>query len=152
MSSNRLLYDQCNYVNDVAQSTGPLYYKTYLGANTNCGRYKCKDGNSIDREFIGKRVGMESELRNQTRYNSRCPSRKYNPCSLNNVKYPNMNNGFGCQPLRYKLGYGTCIEENPTINPYTCERNVTLRTNLRMPTYRGFNRKVLDANKYCSDI
>jgi hypothetical protein len=155
MSSNRILYDNCNYAKTLAESTSKAEYQIFPPRNINCDVFKCDQAracSAVDRDFIGKRVNIESELRNQTRYNSRCPSRKYTPCDpdLKDIAYPDYNEGYGCQPLTYKIGYNTCMREQPTINPYTCERHVTYRTNLQMPTYRGFDRKKFDSYEYCN--
>ena len=39
-SSNRLIYDQCEYNREVVESTKPLYYRMYLGQFEN--ESKCK--------------------------------------------------------------------------------------------------------------
>lgn len=151
MASNRLHYDRC-YINlQTRASVGPLKYRLTGEKHYNCDINQCPAAkNAVDRQFIGKRVDMESELKNQTRYNSNCPSRKYIPCDLNDVAYPDYNNGFGCKPLTYKIGYSTCMKEQPSINPYSCERYVTYRTNLQMPNYRGFDRTKFDSYEYCN--
>jgi len=150
MSSNRLHTDRC-YINlQTKSSIGPSEYRLEPSRNFNCDVFNCSSSQcGVDRQFIGKRVNLESELRNQTRYNSKCPSRKYTPCDLKDVAYPEYNEGYGCKPLTYKIGHSTCMREQPTINPYTCERYVTYRTNLKMPTYRGFDRKKFDSYEYC---
>jgi hypothetical protein len=152
MSSNRLIYDKCAFISRLTTSVAPLKYNLEGSKFYNCAVNTCPSSavGAVDRQFIGKRVNMESELRNQTRYNSRCPSRKYIPCDLKDVAYPDFNDGFGCRPLKYKYSYGTCMEQHPSINPFACERHVTLRTNLKMPTYRGFDREKFDSYEHCN--
>ena len=75
MSFTRLDYDCCAYAKDLQESTTPLEYLMYKGKYENC--KKCPDhANYLD---FGNKTEIESELRNQTRYSSKCPSEKYNP-------------------------------------------------------------------------
>jgi len=73
-SSNRTLYDQCDYQRYVHESTSPLAF------NTDFTKYEHRD-----RCVIGKLhtrfdvVDIESELRNQTRPLSNCDRFKYSP-------------------------------------------------------------------------
>ena len=73
-SSNRLIYDKCAYDKDLSESVAPLNYRMYSGAHENCN--KCKH-DKIYRPF--DLVDQESELKNITRANTRCPEFKYNP-------------------------------------------------------------------------
>ena len=77
MSSNRLMYDKCAYSKEVEQSTSPLQYQMFKGKFENC--KKCAIGNHTNILDFGKRADVESELRNQTRTSSNCPTLKYNP-------------------------------------------------------------------------
>jgi hypothetical protein len=77
MSSNRLSYDKCSYAKEVEQSTSPLNYQMFKGKYENC--KKCAKGDHTNVLDFGVRADVESELRNQTRSNSNCPSKKYNP-------------------------------------------------------------------------
>lgn len=77
MSSNRLSYDKCAYAKEVEQSTSPLDYQMFKGKYENC--KKCAKGDHANVLDFGTRTEVESELRNQTRSNSNCPSKKYNP-------------------------------------------------------------------------
>jgi hypothetical protein len=74
-SSNKLMYDRCAYQKDLSQSTSPLTYRLYEGAYENT--EKCKHENKFYRPM--DLVDVESELKNITRPNSRCPQFKYNP-------------------------------------------------------------------------
>jgi hypothetical protein len=84
MSSNRLIYDDCAYAKKVQESTTPLQYNLYTGQFENC--YNCpsdskSNGTKISNILpFGHRADVESELNNQTRFASLCPSKKYNPC------------------------------------------------------------------------
>lgn len=73
-SFNRLKYDSCSYQKDLKESTSPLSYNLYEGKFENCD--KC-----VFDKFYKKYdlVDVESELRNITRGNTRCPEFKYNP-------------------------------------------------------------------------
>lgn len=73
-SSNKQIYDNCNYQKRLYESTSPLNYRLYEGQYENCG--KCKY-NKFWRPF--DLVDIESELRNQTRPLSDCDQFKYNP-------------------------------------------------------------------------
>lgn len=73
--STRLPYDPCAYSKDLTESTAPYSYQMYDGKYENC--KKCVQDRYV-RPFDGDVVDIESELRNQTRPASKCPSRKYN--------------------------------------------------------------------------
>ncbi len=72
---NRLSYDNCAYQKRLYESTSPLLYRLYEGNFENCN--KCTYKNQFWRPF--DLVDLESELKNITRPNSRCPQLKYNP-------------------------------------------------------------------------
>ena len=77
-SSNRSLYDTCNYQKRLYESTSPLLHQTYFGAVENVN--KCRD----DPNFFPLRnhptiIDIESDLRNQTRPYSKCDQFKYSP-------------------------------------------------------------------------
>lgn len=74
-SSNRLIYDRCAYQKELYESTSPLAYRLYEGAQENC--KKCMHNNEFYRPF--DLVDIESELLNITRPNTHCPQFKYNP-------------------------------------------------------------------------
>ena len=75
MSFTRLDYDCCAYAKDLQESTTPLEYLMYKGKYENC--KNCPD-NTNNLDFCTK-VDIESELRNQTRFSSKCPTKKYDP-------------------------------------------------------------------------
>lgn len=74
--SSRLPYDPCAYNKTLSESVAPYEYITYDGKFENCN--KCVH-NRYTRPFDTDIVDVESELRNQTRLASNCPSRQYNP-------------------------------------------------------------------------
>lgn len=74
-SSNRLRYDACAYRKNLAESTGPLVYRLYEGKFEHGG--KCIFENQFWRPF--DLVDVESELKNITRPNTKCPELKYLP-------------------------------------------------------------------------
>ena len=71
-----LSYDNCAYRRRVNDSTTPLGYQLYEGKFQNCN--KCTY-NGFYRPFDKSVVAIESELRNLTRPNSKCPELKYHP-------------------------------------------------------------------------
>jgi hypothetical protein len=75
-SSNRQLYDTCNYEKRLYESTSPLGYRLYEGAFESCS--KCL---ADERIFIRPMdlVDYESELHNLNRPLSDCDQFKYNP-------------------------------------------------------------------------
>jgi hypothetical protein len=74
--STRPEYDPCAYAKELSESTGPYAYQMYDGKYEHC--EKCVY-DEYTRPFDGEIVDVESELRNQTRVYTRCPTRKYNP-------------------------------------------------------------------------
>ena len=74
--STRLPYDPCAYSKELTESTAPYSYQMYDGKFENCN--KCVYDH-YTRPFDADVVDVESELRNQTRVSTKCPSRKYNP-------------------------------------------------------------------------
>lgn len=74
--STRLPYDPCAYSKSLSESTSPYAYQMYDGKYENCNRCVY---DHYPRPFDGNIVDVESELRNQTRPSSKCPSRMYNP-------------------------------------------------------------------------
>lgn len=75
-SSNRQLYDRCNYQKRLYESTSPLAYRMYFGQVENCN--KCQ----YDRFYVKYQpeiVDVESELKNLTRPLSKCDQFKYSP-------------------------------------------------------------------------
>ncbi len=82
MSSNRLRYDTCAYKKELAQSTGPLSYLLNPMKYENCSKCRIElgqVGGTAVSNYSGNLVDLESDLRGQTRVNSRCPEDKWLP-------------------------------------------------------------------------
>jgi hypothetical protein len=80
-SFNRLRYDNCAYDRTLHESISPLTYQLYEGKFENGG--KCVYKSQFYRPF--DLVDVESELKNITRANSKCPENKYLPlCDKSN--------------------------------------------------------------------
>lgn len=73
---NQTQYDNCAYSQYVKETTSPLQYNLYTGAVENC--KKCRENGFWLRNSPAV-VDIESELRNQTRPQSRCNQFRYNP-------------------------------------------------------------------------
>ena len=108
MSSNRLSYDKCAYVKEVEQSTSPKINNNYKSI----GHIFVKGDHTNVLDF-GTRTEVESELRNQTRVNSNCPSKKFNP----------------------KKGYKG-VKFTP---PEVCDINLLSENNLEKPSGPGYD-------------
>lgn len=102
-SQTRGIYDDCSYRQKIHESTSPLMYQINPEAYESCS--KCHQAYP---GFIGAlggqgfgigpdRVDIDSDLRGQTRLQSKCASHKYNPLSY---KYcgacANCNQGLPC--------------------------------------------------------
>ena len=70
--SAQLIYDDCNFVQNVIENINHSQYRFYQGAFEN--KNKCKYDNFYHPYDL---VDVESELRNQTRPVSKCPQVKY---------------------------------------------------------------------------
>lgn len=70
--SSQLLYDDCDYNQDLIANRNYAQYRLYQGAFENVG--KCKFDNFYHPYDL---VDVESELKNQTRPASRCANLKY---------------------------------------------------------------------------
>jgi len=75
-SSNRQIYDQCNFQKRTYESTSPLSYQLYQGKFENCN--KCI-ADKFYVPFQPEIVDIESELKNITRPLSDCDQFKYSP-------------------------------------------------------------------------
>lgn len=102
-SQNRSMYDNCAYKQQLHQSTSPLLYNINPIAHESC--QKCHQSYV---GFIGSlggfgpgigpnRVDMESDLRGQTRLQSKCASHKFDPTSYKTCgACKNCDNGLPC--------------------------------------------------------
>ena len=96
MSSNRLIYDDCAYRQNLRQSQGPNAYLLDVVKYENC--QKCRvdlgvvSGAAVS-HINGNLVDLESELRGQNRNASSCPTKHYIPSVLaNNNQYQQPSN------------------------------------------------------------
>lgn len=114
--SDQLLYDDCAYNQRLIENRNHAQYRFYQGAFENKG--KCKYDNFYHPYDL---VDVESELRNQTRPASQCPSLKYRgvkqtgTCSTVNRNYQ--------VDFAHKHG-----AEGPVIPHTNCSINGTLGT------------------------
>ena len=74
---SKIKYDSCNYQKDLYESTSPLAYNLYFGAQENCN--KCIDDGYFPVKYAPEIVDAESELLNLTRPASKCDNLKYSP-------------------------------------------------------------------------
>ena len=89
MSSNRLMYDTCEYKTRLNESVGPLEYQLSSDRYENCN--KCRMdlgvvGGTAVSHIKGNLVDLETDLRGQTRRTTKCPSKLYqNPCPQGDI-------------------------------------------------------------------
>lgn len=111
MSLNSLFYDDCHCQLRLEDSRSILDYDIFVPKFENC--CNCRQNNKeVDRQRLGSRVDIESELRSLYRPNSNCPNRKYYPCPIDKNQ---------CDPYY-------------TLNHTVCDRDTVL------PIYQGLNR------------
>ena len=84
MAFSRLKYDNCYYRNDLAQSIGEFSYVMDPSRYVNCSPCRMERGivGGNDVSLVrGNMVDVESDLKGQTRMQSKCPTLQYlNPC------------------------------------------------------------------------
>lgn len=106
-SNTMQIYDDCSYRQSLNESTSPLMYQINPIAYESC--TKCHMsypgfigslGGAAGGFGVGPdRVDIDSDLRGQTRLQSRCPTHKYNPTSYKNcagARCRNYNDGLPC--------------------------------------------------------
>ena len=80
MSSNRLLYDQCEYTQRLGGNTNQLSYTLdplqYVNPNQCRMELGVVGGNNVS-QIKGNIVDLESDLKNITKKYSECPSQKF---------------------------------------------------------------------------
>jgi hypothetical protein len=77
-SFTKTMYDRCAYQKRLHESTSPLQWQMYAGKHENCSKCTYDEASFYTRQ--DKRiVDVESELKNITRRNTRCPQYKYLP-------------------------------------------------------------------------
>ena len=80
MSSNRLMYDTCEYKTRLNENLGTLEYMLDNARYENCGKCRMElgiIGGSNVSHIKGNLVDLETELRGTSRMNSKCPTKKY---------------------------------------------------------------------------
>lgn len=104
MSSNRLMYDTCEYKTRLNESVGPLEYQLSADRYENCN--KCRmdlgvvGGTSVS-HIKGNLVDLETDLLGITRKASLCPSQKFTSnCAIGNMA--------NCQPGNIVIQGDTC--------------------------------------------
>ena len=103
--SNRRIYDDCYYKQQLHDSVNPFFYMMYEGKHENCN--KCRKDKFYHPYDL---VDVESELRNQTRPLSACGGWKYNP----NTKRPACQTTKS-QPIKFESPFTNYIyHDNPT--------------------------------------
>jgi hypothetical protein len=128
MSFNNLSYDSCTYTRHLKESVGILGYvlSPFRYEHEN----KCRHelglvGGSAVSHVAGNLVDLESELRGQTRFLTKCDARKAQPLvagkPIVNDKTPPIDTRAvhlrGCQMISYKS-----VPLPPPMETYSCQR------------------------------
>jgi len=122
MSFTRPIYDSCEYSKRLHESEGVLSYNVDANKFYNCDQKRVDfgllGGNNISQSGENL-VDLESDLRNQTRLYSRCPTRKFRPsCDVsacgNTNGYPCGDNK--CQPKMHHMQETNLIDYRPRQN------------------------------------
>ena len=104
MSSNRLMYDTCEYKTRLNESVSPLEYQLNPMRYENCN--KCRMdlgiiGGSNVSHIKGNMVDLETDLFGITRKASLCPTQKFSSnCALGNIA--------NCRPNNIIIKGDTC--------------------------------------------
>ena len=101
MSSNRLIYDKCEY--DQRNQTNNNMLGHIIDEKRYRNKKNCTFKSAKIDQFIGSRVDIESQLKNLDQTFSLCSSKKKKPCKSKNDK--------NCH-------------KGETANPFICERNL----------------------------
>lgn len=129
MSFTRTKYDQCDYAADLQQQQGMFSYTMDTNKFYNCDQTRVDfgllGGNNVS-QSQDNLVDLESDLRNQTRLYSNCPTRKFRP----NCDVTQCSNANGlpcgdkkCQAPMHHMKEGSLIDYRPRYNNsgYTLE-------------------------------
>jgi len=96
MSSNRLMYDTCEYKTRLDESVGSLEYLLDPIRYENCNKCRMElgvIGGTAVSNIQGNLVDLETDLMGITRKASLCPTKKYNStCATKNIANCNPNN------------------------------------------------------------
>jgi len=124
MAFTRSIYDSCLYAKRLNENQGTLQYNLDTNKFYNCNSKRIDfgilGGNAVSLTTENL-VDLESDLRNQTRLYSRCPTRKYRPtCDVNQCsKTSGLPCGDpipGCQPNMVHMPTTTLIDYRPRYN------------------------------------
>ena len=89
MSSNRLIYDECEYKTRINESVGPLEYMLNPAKYENCNKCRMElgvVGGTAVSHIKGNLVDLETDLKGITRKASLCPSQKFSSnCATQNM-------------------------------------------------------------------
>lgn len=142
MSSNRLMYDTCEYKTRLNESVSPLEYMMDSSRFENCNKCRMElgiIGGTAVSNIRGNLVDLETDLKGISRKSSLCPSKKYqSPCpngDMTNCQQNNINIAPtpgtqgrsintelihlpSCQMIRYKP-----IPLPPAMDLPSCNRN-----------------------------
>lgn len=122
MSFTRVIYDDCAYGTRLNENQNVLHYNLDTNKFYNCNQSRIDfgllGGNQIS-QTTENLVDLESDLRNQTRLYSRCPTRKYRPTC--DVAQCSNYNGYPCgdpkcQPNMIHMKENTLIDYRPRYN------------------------------------
>ena len=96
MSSNRLIYDTCEYKTRLNENVGTLEYLLDNIKYENCNKCRMElgvVGGTAVSHIQGNLVDLETDLMGITRKSSLCPSKKFNSsCATKNIANCNPNN------------------------------------------------------------
>ena len=124
-----MLYDECYYNVYKITTERPLQYNNYIGkyeinVKNEINELKIYNKNAnINNNFnsIGLRIDMESYLKNQELYSTKCPQNENLPCNYTKK----MNNSFKRSSDTQKIyGFGYCNIKPIVINPRLADRNL----------------------------
>jgi hypothetical protein len=130
----KLLYDDCNYDNYKYTTYRPLEYVLYNGKyeilnsceKKDCLYCKFNINANIKNNWssIGERTDLESHLKLQSFYSSKCYQNKMMPCK-NLDKYKNDKNViYKMSGAEKKYGKEFCKVNPVVVNPYLAEREI----------------------------
>lgn len=155
MSFTRVLYDSCLYSKRLHENQNLLHYNLDANKFYNCDQKRVDfgllGGNNISQSGENL-VDLESDLRNQTRLYSRCPTRKFRPtCDVNACGNAN---GYPCgdrrcQPKMFHMSEGNMIDYRPRYNNIGYDLNgVGCGTNPTMFAHKPNTAEVNNASRF----
>lgn len=120
MSFNRTKFDKCEYNLRLKENQSVLHYNLDNNKFFNCNQTRVDfgllGGNTVSQSEENL-VDLESELRNQTRLYSNCPTRKFRPtCDVNNCGNKTGLPCGNCQPKMHHMKDSSLIDYKPRYN------------------------------------